>query len=217
VAGLTLSAAMSVLATACSSSGSSGGGGGGGGSELTISWAEPPDTLNPATTGARDVQPIIINVFDMLTWVTPDGKVTPDLATSWKTENGGKDYTLQLRKGVKFHDGTPFNAASVVANVKYITDKSTQSISALTLLGPCTSASDRDPVPGRDQEVRQGPRGPPRRHGAVLLRQLHAQPVGGAQAQPRLQLGAAGDRQAGSGEALEDHLPHRHQLAGSRQ
>jgi peptide/nickel transport system substrate-binding protein len=142
VAGLTLSAAMSVLATACSSSGSSGGGGGGGGSELTISWAEPPDTLNPATTGARDVQPIIINVFDMLTWVTPDGKVTPDLATSWKTENGGKDYTLQLRKGVKFHDGTPFNAASVVANVKYITDKSTQSISALTLLGPCTSASE---------------------------------------------------------------------------
>lgn len=140
VAGVAIVASACAAATACSSSSSIGPDGGGGGN-LTISWAEPPDTLNPATTGARDVQPIIINVFDMLTWVTPEGKVTPDLAASWKISADGKDYTFQLKKNVKFHDGTPFNAASVVANISYITDKSTQSISALTLLGPCQKAT----------------------------------------------------------------------------
>ena len=138
LAALAITASFSAVVTGCSASSSPPVGGGG---ALTIGWAEPPDTLNPATTGARDVQPIIVNVFDTLTWLTKDGKVTPDLATSWKISTDGKDYTLQLRKGVKFHDGTPFNAAAVVANIKYITDKSTQSISALTSLGPCTSAS----------------------------------------------------------------------------
>lgn len=141
----TLAASLATISIAALAAGCRAGSSGpvtasGGSGELTISWAEPPDTLNPATTGARDVQPIIVNVFDTLTWPTPQGKVTPDLATSWKTANGGKDYIMQLRKGVKFHDGTPFNAAAVVANIKYITDKSTQSISALTLLGPCTKA-----------------------------------------------------------------------------
>ncbi len=109
--------------------------------KLTIGWAEPVDSLNPATTGARNVGPIDANIFDTLVWLTPDFQITPHLATKWSLSEDGKTYTFGLREGVTFHDGAPFNAEAVVANVKYITDKETQSKIALGLLGPCASAS----------------------------------------------------------------------------
>jgi peptide/nickel transport system substrate-binding protein len=45
-------------------------------------------------------------------------KVVPDLATSWKVSNGGKTYTFKLRRGVKFHSGTPLTARDVVASFR---------------------------------------------------------------------------------------------------
>jgi peptide/nickel transport system substrate-binding protein len=108
--------------------------------KIVVGWAEPPDSLNPATTGARDVGPLDVNIFDTLVWNTPDFKVTPDLATSWSISPDKKTYTFNLRQDVTFQDGTPFDADAVVANIDYITSKTTQSKSALELLGPCTSA-----------------------------------------------------------------------------
>jgi peptide/nickel transport system substrate-binding protein len=109
--------------------------------KIVIGWAEPPDALNPATTGARDVGPLDVNLFNTLVWITPDFKVTPDLATSWTFAPDGKTLTFELRHDVTFHDGTPFDAAAVVANIAYITDPATQSKSALGLLGPCKTAT----------------------------------------------------------------------------
>jgi peptide/nickel transport system substrate-binding protein len=123
--------------------GCSGGGGTGGGAsaqDLTVGWASPPDTLNPATTGARSVGPLVATMFETLVYLKPDGKATPGLATQWKVTPDGKTYTFTLRQNVKFHDNTPFNADAVVANLNYITDKTTQSTIALGLLGPCTHA-----------------------------------------------------------------------------
>ncbi|MDT0262642.1 ABC transporter substrate-binding protein [Jatrophihabitans lederbergiae] len=140
-----------LLATAVSAcSGGSGSGSGAGGAakgavdkqaKVTLGWAEPVDTLNPATTGNRDVGPIDANIFDTLVWLTPDFKVTPDLATKWTVSPDAKTYTFTLREDVKFHDGTAFDAAAVVSNINYMTNKSTQSNISLGLLGPCTKAT----------------------------------------------------------------------------
>jgi peptide/nickel transport system substrate-binding protein/nickel transport system substrate-binding protein len=48
-----------------------------------------------------------------------DGKVVPSLAESWKFNGDGTKLTFSLRKGVKFHDGTPFNAEVVKANYDF--------------------------------------------------------------------------------------------------
>jgi peptide/nickel transport system substrate-binding protein len=137
-----LSLLLTAVLAACGGSGASSGAAGPADktAKLTLGWAEPVDTLNPATTGNRDVGPIDSNIFDTLVWLTPDFKVTPDLATKWAVSPDNKTYTFTLRQGVKFHDGTPFDAAAVVANIDYITDKATQSNIALGLLGPCTTA-----------------------------------------------------------------------------
>ena len=138
----TAAAALAVLAgvlTACGSSSASGSGSSD--KTLTVAWAENPAPLNPAVSSQQDVGPIDANIFDTLTWLSPQGKVTPDLAKSWTVSPDGKTYTFTLRSGVKFQDGTPFNAQAVVANIKYITAKTTASTVAIGLLGPCATAT----------------------------------------------------------------------------
>ncbi|HXA33568.1 MAG TPA: ABC transporter substrate-binding protein [Acidimicrobiales bacterium] len=44
---------------------------------------------------------------------TANRVVQPSLATSWAISNGGLTYTFQLRQGVVFHDGTPFNSSAI--------------------------------------------------------------------------------------------------------
>lgn len=55
-------------------------------------------------------------VFEPLVFNTPDG-LKPALAESWEISPDGLHYTFHLRKGVTYTDGTPFDAASVKANV----------------------------------------------------------------------------------------------------
>ncbi|HWR39286.1 MAG TPA: ABC transporter substrate-binding protein [Patescibacteria group bacterium] len=47
-----------------------------------------------------------------------NGKILPQLATGWEISPDGKTYTFKLRQGVKFSDGTDFNAAAVLFNLK---------------------------------------------------------------------------------------------------
>jgi len=63
---------------------------------------------------ARDYAPPF---FDRLLGTGDDGKYKPMLALSWDTSADGKTITFKLRQGVTFHDGTPFNAQAVKANV----------------------------------------------------------------------------------------------------
>ena len=55
-------------------------------------------------------------IFGELFHLGPGGKVTPDLATSYKFSPDAKTVTITLRQGVKFTDNTPFNAQAVYYN-----------------------------------------------------------------------------------------------------
>ena len=55
-------------------------------------------------------------LFDTLTTLDANGKPQPKLALSWEPSEDFKMWTFKLRPGVKFHDGTPFNAAAYKAN-----------------------------------------------------------------------------------------------------
>jgi peptide/nickel transport system substrate-binding protein len=57
-------------------------------------------------------------VFDTLVTATSDGSIHPGLATSWEIAADNATLTLHLRSGVLFHDGTPFDADAVKANIR---------------------------------------------------------------------------------------------------
>ncbi len=58
-----------------------------------------------------------LGILEALIGVDKNGDPTPMLATSWKISDDGKSVTFSLRKGVKFHDGTDFNAKAVKWNI----------------------------------------------------------------------------------------------------
>ena len=128
-----LTAAVAVLAAglaACSSGGSSGTSSGGTSSTSGNTTSQAPQyggTLNylvsgllsewdlgldPATGGAA---PSIYEdaIFGQLFRATPSGGIEPVLATGYHVSGGGTALTISLQPGVKFSDGTPFNAAAV--------------------------------------------------------------------------------------------------------
>src|ERR1700759_1670672 len=55
-------------------------------------------------------------IFDTLATLDDKGEPQPKLATSWSHSDDFKTWTFKLRPGVKFHDGTPFNAQAVKEN-----------------------------------------------------------------------------------------------------
>lgn len=53
------------------------------------------------------------------------GNLEPWLAESWKTDTAANTITFSLRKGVKFHDGTDFNAEAARWNIQQLIDAKT--------------------------------------------------------------------------------------------
>ena len=72
--------------------------------------------------------PVEYSIFPLaienLAYFDKVGNVVPGLATSWKADYATKSITVELRKGIKFHDGTDFNAQAAKWNIdQYILAK----------------------------------------------------------------------------------------------
>ena len=91
---------------------------------LVIGQIAEPKALDPAAVTAVNDFRILMNVYDGLVRYK-DGtlEVEPSLATSWDISADGKTYTFNLREGVKFHDGSAFNADAVKFNFDRMLDE----------------------------------------------------------------------------------------------
>ena len=85
------------------------------GGTLTFANSAEVVTLDPPSIGDTVSTNVAAMMYEGLVAYTPTLEIKPQLALSWETT--GKTWTFKLRPGVKFHDGTPFNAAAVKTNV----------------------------------------------------------------------------------------------------
>lgn len=74
-------------------------------------------SLDPSRTTEGETFKVTINIYETLLTFEDEGTaVEPGLAKSWEPSEDGLTYTFELQEGVKFHDGTDFNAEAVVKN-----------------------------------------------------------------------------------------------------
>ena len=85
------------------------------GGSITVGLELDIPGFDPLKVGVYDTAALTAAaaIFDTLTTLDDKGKPQPKLALSWTPSEDFKTWTFKLRPGVKFHDGTPFNAASV--------------------------------------------------------------------------------------------------------
>lgn len=100
-----------------------------------------PKTLDPALATDVPSGRAVAYVFDGLTRFTPDARLEPALAERWEVTPDGKIYTFHLRRGVRFHDGTPLVARHVVQTFHRVLDPTTKSTGPWVLY-PIAGARD---------------------------------------------------------------------------
>lgn len=84
--------------------------------DVTFAVAIALETLDPYNTNSTLNQAAGKAYYEGLFEFDKDLKLQPKLATDYTVSPDGLVYTLKLRSGIKFHDGTDFNAAAVKAN-----------------------------------------------------------------------------------------------------
>jgi peptide/nickel transport system substrate-binding protein len=95
---------------------------------LRLGYSTGPSSLDPARATSGGDRVFLLPVYDRIVRLTNAGEPQPMLATKWEFTKDGNGLLLTLRRGVKFQDGTPFDAQAVKANIdRYRTmDGSTQ-------------------------------------------------------------------------------------------
>ena len=86
---------------------------------LRIGLAEDPDILDPTMARTYVGRIVFASFCDKLFDIDEKLNIVPQLALSHETSADGKEVTIKLRPGVKFHDGEPFNAEAA----KYSIDR----------------------------------------------------------------------------------------------
>ncbi|MCF4099214.1 ABC transporter substrate-binding protein [Maritalea sp. P4.10X] len=84
---------------------------------LVVGQIAEPKSLDPAAVTAVNDFRILVNLYEgLVRYKSGTLEVAPALAESWEISEDGTEYTFNLREGVTFHDGTPFNAEAVKFN-----------------------------------------------------------------------------------------------------
>lgn len=108
----------------------------------TLTWvlSQEPDVIDPHVTNYASSATVEHKIYDNLVNLTPDMKYVPGLAERWEISDDWKVYTFYFRKGVKFHDGTPFTAQEMQASLERMLNPATKSRLARSFVGPLAQA-----------------------------------------------------------------------------
>ncbi|GLY38950.1 peptide ABC transporter substrate-binding protein [Amycolatopsis sp. NBRC 101858] len=130
--------AMAMALAACGGGGATSGSGAQGatgnpveGGNATVLMLSEPRTLDPAFGSNNGPGGAVVGnaLFGTLLRTDPaTGAITPSLAASFKTADGGKTFELALRPGLRFSDGSPFEASAVKAHWDRLKDPATGSL-----------------------------------------------------------------------------------------
>jgi ABC-type transport system substrate-binding protein len=89
------------------------------GGTLTFAAGADPDSLDPQNTQSNPGEQVNRMMYENLVRFNTKMQIEPALAESWTQSADGLVWTFKLRQGVRFHDGTPFDAKAV----KYFFDR----------------------------------------------------------------------------------------------
>ncbi|MCA9905454.1 MAG: hypothetical protein KC547_16475, partial [Anaerolineae bacterium] len=107
------------------------------GNRIVYGLSFEPSGIDPHINASAELGIPLRQVYDTLVYRDPTtGDFVPGLAQSWEISPDGTRYTFHLKQGVTFHDGTPFNAQAVAANLDRILDPDVASQKAIFMLGP---------------------------------------------------------------------------------
>lgn len=90
------------------------------GGNLNVGYPGDPKIYNGFVYENIPQYPIMHNVVSKLLWWNAKGEIEGDLAEKWQQSADLKDITFTLRRGVKWHDGTPFTVDDVVWSLQTV-------------------------------------------------------------------------------------------------
>jgi peptide/nickel transport system substrate-binding protein len=109
---------------------------------LTVAVPSAPVSLDPALQNVDPANNQFIGIpYDTLIRLDAKGEYQPDLATKWSYNDTSTEFTMTLRKGVKFSDGTAMTADSVVKSIEYMIESG---VNGGTWLGKDTTVKASD-------------------------------------------------------------------------
>ena len=84
---------------------------------FVFSYSNEPRIIDPRYTYDSNTAMVLASIFETLVRTKPGtSEIVPGLAESWEMEDEGRSIRFQLRQGIEFHDGTPFDAKAVCYN-----------------------------------------------------------------------------------------------------
>jgi peptide/nickel transport system substrate-binding protein len=100
------------------------------GGTLRVAYEADITGLDPHISFGLQAWYVSGSIFNSLVTIDAELNVVPDLAKSWEIIEDGKVYVFHLHQGVKFHDGTDFDAEAVRWNYQRIVDPEEKTLDA---------------------------------------------------------------------------------------
>lgn len=116
------------------------------GGNITVQIPQDPGSLDSVASGNVSTSVIGRHIFESLFEPNAEWEPTPVLATGYERSEDGLTWTIGVREGIKFSDGTPMVAQDAVASIKYWLDNSTFADSLGKLITKLEAPDDKTVV-----------------------------------------------------------------------